>query len=212
MANDTSLRKHVLNLLGGGQAHLTFEAAVKNVPVALRGKRPKGVEHSPWEILEHMRIAQADILDFCLNPNPFQTGRQEIPVSQRLIMNFYTAKRLCSALAMTLQRHEGTFGNIELDVDYAAATLCTPYPGTGIAHDVVVNVKIPECLEHIKGKNIEMQAGSLGPTESRELRLGLSAINGGEAVILVEARRRTAVRVDRAKIRRIASPGDSFLQ
>jgi len=64
MANDTSLRKHVLNLLGGGQAHLTFQAAVKNVPVALRGKRPKGVEHSPWEILEHMRIAQWDILEF----------------------------------------------------------------------------------------------------------------------------------------------------
>src|SRR5262249_24114677 len=56
------------------------------------------------------------IVDFGLNPNPFLTGRQEISVNQRLIMNFYTAKRLCSALAMTLQRHEATFGQIELDV------------------------------------------------------------------------------------------------
>jgi hypothetical protein len=56
------------------------------------------------------------IIDFALNPNPFRPGKQEVKVSQRLIVNFYTAKRLASALAMTLQRHEQTFGNIELDV------------------------------------------------------------------------------------------------
>jgi hypothetical protein len=56
------------------------------------------------------------IIDFGLNPNPFLQGRQEVNVTQRLIMNFYTAKRLCSALMMTLQRHEATFGSIELDV------------------------------------------------------------------------------------------------
>src|SRR5947208_6423335 len=56
------------------------------------------------------------IVDFGLNPNPFLAGKQEIHVTQRLIMNFYTAKRLCSALMMTLQRHEATFGSIELDV------------------------------------------------------------------------------------------------
>jgi hypothetical protein len=60
--------------------------------------------------------AEEVIIDFCLNPNPFQTGRQEITVAQRLIMNFFTAKRLCSALVMTLQRHEQTFGSIELDI------------------------------------------------------------------------------------------------
>src|ERR1700679_2771448 len=56
------------------------------------------------------------IIDFGLNPNPFLNGKQEVNVSQRLIVNFYTAKRLLSALAMTMQRHEGTFGSIELDV------------------------------------------------------------------------------------------------
>jgi hypothetical protein len=61
--------------------------------------------------------AEEVILDFCLNPNPFHQGRQELQVSERLIMNFYTAKRLLSALAMTLQRHEGTFGEVQLDVN-----------------------------------------------------------------------------------------------
>jgi hypothetical protein len=56
------------------------------------------------------------IVDFALNPNPFMAGKQEVQVTLRLIMNFYTAKRLCSALVMTLQRHEATFGAIELDV------------------------------------------------------------------------------------------------
>ena len=64
MASDKPLREHLVKLLEGGQAHVTFEAAVKGLPAALRGKRPKGAEHSPWEILEHMRIAQWDILEF----------------------------------------------------------------------------------------------------------------------------------------------------
>ena len=58
------LRHHLLELLNGGHAHADFDAAVRNVPAALRGKRPKGAEHSPWEILEHLRIAQGDILEF----------------------------------------------------------------------------------------------------------------------------------------------------
>ena len=56
------------------------------------------------------------IVDFALNPQPFAAGRQEVKVSQRLIMNFYTAKRLLGALQMTIQRHEAAFGAIELDV------------------------------------------------------------------------------------------------
>ena len=67
MPNDKSLREHLLALLKGGHAHVTFEAAIKGLPVALRGKRPKGAEHSPWELLEHIRIAQSDILEFSLD-------------------------------------------------------------------------------------------------------------------------------------------------
>jgi len=65
---DKLLREHVIELLTGGHAHATFDAAVNNLPAALRGKRPKGAEHSPWEILEHLRIAQWDILEFSRNP------------------------------------------------------------------------------------------------------------------------------------------------
>jgi hypothetical protein len=60
------------------------------------------------------------IMDFALNPNPFMTGRQDIQVSQRLIMNFYTAKRLLYALHQTIERHERTYGAVELDLSRRA--------------------------------------------------------------------------------------------
>jgi hypothetical protein len=68
IALDASLRQHLLDLLTGGHAHADFSTAIRNLPPALRGKRPKGAEHSPWEILEHMRIAQWDILEFSRDP------------------------------------------------------------------------------------------------------------------------------------------------
>ena len=68
MKDDQSIRKHVVDLLTGGSAHAGFEEAVKDMPVEARGKRPKGVEHSPWEVLEHLRIAQWDILEFTRDP------------------------------------------------------------------------------------------------------------------------------------------------
>ena len=63
-AHDASLREHLLDLLTGSNAHADFEAAIKGLPAELRGKRPKGADHSAWELLEHLRIAQADILEF----------------------------------------------------------------------------------------------------------------------------------------------------
>jgi hypothetical protein len=66
---DASLRAHLLKLLTAEQAHVNFDSAIKNLPVELRGKRPAGADHSPWELLEHLRIAQWDILDFSRNPN-----------------------------------------------------------------------------------------------------------------------------------------------
>jgi hypothetical protein len=64
MDNNAALRQHLLDLLKGGNAHANFQDAIKDFPVEVRGKRPKGSPHSPWEVLEHMRIAQADILEF----------------------------------------------------------------------------------------------------------------------------------------------------
>ena len=64
----TSLREHLLYLLKDGGAHLTFDKAVADLPAALRGAKPPGVPHTPWRLLEHLRIAQWDILEFTRNP------------------------------------------------------------------------------------------------------------------------------------------------
>jgi hypothetical protein len=65
---EASLRRHLLDLLTGSNAHVNFDAAVKDLPAALRGVRPEAGEHSPWELVEHLRITQWDILDFSRNP------------------------------------------------------------------------------------------------------------------------------------------------
>lgn len=58
------------------------------------------------------------IIDFGLNPQPFGVPTEPIPVSQRIVTNFYTAKRMLHALQMTVQRHEATFGVLETDVQW----------------------------------------------------------------------------------------------
>jgi hypothetical protein len=68
MESDKSLREHLLELLSGGHAHLNFEKAIAGLPVKLQGARPPGLPHTPWRLLEHMRIAQWDILRFSLDP------------------------------------------------------------------------------------------------------------------------------------------------
>jgi hypothetical protein len=73
-----ALREHLLYLLRGGGAHLDFDAAIAGLPAPLRGAKAAGVPHSPWRLLEHMRIAQRDILEFSRNPRhvspPFPDG------------------------------------------------------------------------------------------------------------------------------------------
>ena len=56
------------------------------------------------------------IIDFGLNPQPVGIPTEPIPVNQRIVMNFYTAKRMFHALQLTLQRHEATFGVLETDI------------------------------------------------------------------------------------------------
>ena len=68
MSSTDSLRAHLLRLLEWHDAHVDFDRAVKDVPPNLRGAKPDGVPHSLWQLLEHMRITQHDILDFCRNP------------------------------------------------------------------------------------------------------------------------------------------------
>ena len=68
MPSDRALRDHLVKLLCSTEAHADFETAIKDFPEDARGKRPKGADHSPWELLEHLRIAQWDILEFAINP------------------------------------------------------------------------------------------------------------------------------------------------
>ncbi len=62
-----SLRQHLIELLAGGQAHAKFDDVIKNLPTKLRGAKPANFPHSPWMLLEHLRIAQWDILEFSRN-------------------------------------------------------------------------------------------------------------------------------------------------
>ncbi len=66
--NDRQLREHLVYLLDGGGAHAKFGDVVTDVPENLRGVKPDGLPHSAWMLLEHLRIAQWDILEFSRNP------------------------------------------------------------------------------------------------------------------------------------------------
>ncbi|MGH9522432.1 MAG: DinB family protein [Terriglobales bacterium] len=67
-SNKDPLRHWLDWLLAGGGAHADFDAAVKGLPPKLRGARAAGLPHTPWQLLEHLRLAQWDILDFSRNP------------------------------------------------------------------------------------------------------------------------------------------------
>ena len=65
---EESLRKHLVSLLKDGNAHATFDDAVANLPPDMRGKKVRGSPYTAWMLLEHLRIAQWDILEFSRNP------------------------------------------------------------------------------------------------------------------------------------------------
>ncbi len=72
------LREHVIYLLNGGGAHVRFDDVVKNMPEELRGIRPDGLPHSAWMLLEHLRMAQWDILEnISLRNGPRDIGRRQ---------------------------------------------------------------------------------------------------------------------------------------
>jgi uncharacterized damage-inducible protein DinB len=68
MKDEAALREHLVKLLDWEDAHAGFEKAVANIPPKDRGRQPTGVPYSAWQILEHLRRTQHDILDFCVNP------------------------------------------------------------------------------------------------------------------------------------------------
>ncbi|HMD30731.1 MAG TPA: DinB family protein [Candidatus Acidoferrales bacterium] len=66
--DEKSLREQLRQFVGWGEAHANWPDALKNLPARLRGVRPAGAPHSAWELLEHARLAQHDILEFSRNP------------------------------------------------------------------------------------------------------------------------------------------------
>jgi hypothetical protein len=66
---ESAYREHLARLLTWEDAHVGFDTAVAGIPPEFRGKTPKGAPYSLWQLLEHMRRAQHDILDFCNNPD-----------------------------------------------------------------------------------------------------------------------------------------------
>jgi uncharacterized damage-inducible protein DinB len=64
---DDSVRQHLARVLDWEDAHVGFDHAVAGLPPHARGMRPPGFEHSVWQLVEHIRLAQDDILDFCVN-------------------------------------------------------------------------------------------------------------------------------------------------
>ena len=68
MTEQAGLREHLRELLGGGHAHPDFERAIADLPAQLRGAKPPGLPHTPWRLVEHLRIAQWDILRFSVDP------------------------------------------------------------------------------------------------------------------------------------------------
>ena len=66
--SERSFREHLVRLLEWEDAHVGFDKAVDDIAADKRGAHPAGFRHSPWQLLQHMCIAQEDILDFCVNP------------------------------------------------------------------------------------------------------------------------------------------------
>ena len=90
-SNDKALRDHLLSLLRGGNAHISFEDFVAGFPVKACGRKIEGLPYTPWQVLEHLRIAQWDILEFCRDakhvspawpkgywPKPADLGNEEL--------------------------------------------------------------------------------------------------------------------------------------
>ncbi len=95
----------------GMQAHQTTEVVVDDSRAQPTYANFCRAMASPEEV----------ILDFALNPQPFTAGRQDVKANQRIVLNYFTAKRLLEVIGTTIQRHEQTFGTIEVDVNRRVA-------------------------------------------------------------------------------------------
>ena len=106
---DLLLRQHLVDLLKGGNAHAGFDQAIEGIPVKVRAQRPSDFPHAPWMLLEHLRIAQWDILEFSRNkkhvspkwPEGYWPSADDVPTSaawDKSIKNFRKDLKAMQAL------------------------------------------------------------------------------------------------------------------
>src|SRR4051812_10223083 len=111
---EDAVRDQLARLLDWEEAHVGFDKAVTGIPIGKRGARPAGFEHSPWQLLEHMRLAQEDILEFCLNTKyehnlkwPDDYWPAQKPPSDaawnKSVRSFKTSRQKMKALARDIQ-------------------------------------------------------------------------------------------------------------
>ena len=99
MTPDPAVRDLLARSLGWSDTHVSFDDAVRDLPKPLRGARPGGLSHSPWELLEHIRIAQRDILNFSV------TAVRRAGVALRLLA---AIARATGAGGVGAEHHGGT--------------------------------------------------------------------------------------------------------
>jgi uncharacterized damage-inducible protein DinB len=75
--SDAALRAHLGRIVDWEDAHASFDRAIEGLPARLRGVTPAGGAHSAWQLLEHLRICQHDILDFCRNPKYVEMAMED---------------------------------------------------------------------------------------------------------------------------------------
>lgn len=111
MTPNAAIREHLKDLLSWRSAHAEFERVVKNVPTEVRGRRPDGAPYSLWQLLEHIRRSQWDILDFCVNedysspqwPDDFWPADPEPPTREDWQKSIDSYRRDRQALADVIQ-------------------------------------------------------------------------------------------------------------
>jgi len=112
---DRTLQKHVRALLESSEAHIGIDDAVAGIPPHLVGVRPKGAAHTAWQLLEHLRICQRDILEFSRNPKhvspawpdgywPTTDGPPNDEAWQKSIAAFHADLRAMQALVTDRKR------------------------------------------------------------------------------------------------------------
>jgi hypothetical protein len=118
------VRKQVVALLGSGQAHTTYEDAVADFPVELRGVVPEGLPYSGWQLLEHLRIAQDDILRFSQN----EDGRYKSPEWPAAYWPAEAAPPDGRAWEASIKSYLKDRGVLEAMVRDESADLLAPFP------------------------------------------------------------------------------------